>query len=233
MSSTQTAGPDRPSAWLDEGEVNPEWAPPAGDPVHPSRVRRGLVYGGALLSLALIVGLTYLAGGFEQRTDLLKPVEPGALIVTGPYELTFTEATAQQQQDADGKVTGWEVVVTGRARTTADETMAPEIYGDDSVFALRDPGSDLVAEPDAVDIGDDPDSYGSYSRRHLAPGLPPIGYRLTFDLPLEYRPGPTVRLGVFELVFEDTYLVSDEKRWDNSPYGFRIDLPLRVLPPEA
>ena len=125
VSSTQTAGRDRSPVWLDEGEVNPQWAPPAGDPVRPSRVRRGLVYGGTLLSLGLVVGLLYLAGGFEKRTDLLEQVPPGALIVSGSYEFRFTEATAQPETDTDGKPEGWEVVVVGQDRTPGDETMAP------------------------------------------------------------------------------------------------------------
>jgi hypothetical protein len=59
-----------------------------------------MVYGGMLLSLLLLVGLTYLAGGFEKRTDLLEQVQPGDLIVTGPYELRFTEATAKPDKDS-------------------------------------------------------------------------------------------------------------------------------------
>lgn len=230
MSTTQTTGPDRPAAWLDEGEVNPEWTTPAGAPVHPSRVRRGLVYGSVLLSLALVLGLIHLAGGFEQRTDLLEPVAPGALIVTGPYELSFTEATAQARVEEDGTTSTWEIVVIGRARNTGDESMAPTTFGDDSVFVLRDLVTEEVAVPSGTDIGDLID--GRSDRRSLPPGLPAMAYRLTFDLAAGFRPGPTIRFGVAELVYETKYLTTDEKAWDNGRYGFRMDLPLRVLPPD-
>lgn len=218
--------------WLDEGEVSAEWAAPVGDPPRRSQVRGPLVYGGVLLAVALIVGGLYLAGGFGYRTDLLTPIEPGELIVTGPYELNFTEATVQAKADVDsGEVESWEVVVIGRARVTGDESMAPPVYGGDSIFAVRDLASGVVAEPNGVDIGDDPGGFGSYDRRNLTPGLPPTGYRVTFDLPPDYTPGPTLRLGVAELAFESKYLTSDEKAWDNTQHGFRLDLPARVLPP--
>jgi hypothetical protein len=232
VSTVPTATSERPAAWLDEGGVNPEWAPPAGDSIHPSRVRRGLVYGGTVLSLLLVVGLLYLAGGFEKRTDLLEPVPPGELIVTGPYELRFTEATAQPDTNTDGKVEGWKVVAIGEARNTGDETMAPSVFGSDSVFAIKDPASPLTAAADLADFGPST-GYSVFARQHLAPGLPPIAYRVTFKLPPEYRPGGTIQLAVAELRYESPYLTSDEKKWDNGLFGFRLDLPLRELPPNA
>lgn len=66
----------------------------------------------------------------------------------------------------------------------------------------------------------------------MTPNLPPTGYRLTFPLPAEFRPGPTIRLGVADLVYEAKYLTTDEKAWNNDLRGSRIDLPLRVLPPK-
>jgi hypothetical protein len=229
VSNAQTTGPDRAAAWLDEGDVNPEWTPPAGDAVHPSRVRRGLVYGGVLLSLALVIGLLYLTGGFGKRTDLLEPVAPGTLIVTGPYELRFTEATAQPVTNTDGQVQGWKVVAIGEARNTGDETMAPSVFGNDSIFAVRDPASTLTAAADLADVGP-ATGYSIFDRRHLAPGLPPIEYRVTFRLPPEYRPGGIIRLGVAELEYESPYLTTDEMTWDNGLFGHQLELPLRELP---
>ena len=230
MSTLETASPDG-AAWLDEGEVSPEWTPPTGDPIHPSRVRRGLVYGAVLLSLALVIGLLYLTGGFRKRTDLLEPVAPGDLIVTGPYELRFTEATAQPDTDLDGKLEGWKVVAIGQARNTGDDTMAPSVFGSDGIFAVKDPASELTAAADLADFGPDT-GYSVYDRQHLAPGLPPIDYRVTFKLPPEYQPGDRIQLGVAELLYEAPYLTSDEKTWDNGLFGYRLDLPLRELPPE-
>jgi hypothetical protein len=233
VSTTQTTGHDRTGAWLDEGDVNPKWAAPAGEPIHRSRVRRGLVYGGVLLSLALVIGLLYLAGGFQKRTDLLERVEPGALIVTGPYEFRFTEATARPETNTDGNVEGWEVVAIGQARNTGDESMAPSLLGTNSVFAVKDPASALTGEAYTADLGSSLGGFGVFDRQHLAPGLPPIDYRVTFKLPPEYQPGTIVTLGVAELVYESPYLTTDEMTWDNSLFGFRVDLPLRTLPAEA
>jgi hypothetical protein len=232
VTATETKRPERqPGAWLDEGEVSPEWAPPAGNPVRRPRIPGSLIYGGVVLALVLVIAVLWGAGGFGQRTDLLRPVEPGAVFSTGPFELTFTEATAQQKLETDG-VMKWEIVVIGRARNTGDVTMAPPHVGPDRIFAIKDPDSDLRAEASNADIGDDPDSLGIHSRLHLTPNLPPTGYRLIFPLPAEFRPGPTIRLAVADLVYEAKYLTNDEKAWNNDLHGSRIDLPLRVLPPK-
>ena len=223
-SGTETA------AWLDEGEVSPEWAPPAGDPVRRPPVRAPFVYGGVLLALLLLLAVVWGAGGFTQRTDQLRPVEPGALISTGPFEFTFTEATAQQRRDLDKKLI-WEIVVIGQARTTGDETIAPNYYGDAGMFALRDVASNTIASPKSARIGE-VNAQGISPRQHLVPGLPATGYRLTFDFPISYQPGPTLVFGVVDLVYEKRSLVGHEEGWGNSTYGSRVDLPVRVLPPE-
>ena len=216
-------------AWLDEGAVPPEWAPPAGAPVRGSRRRGPLAYAAGLLGLALVIGLLHVTGGFGRRTDLFTPVAAGTLITTGPFELAFTEATAQPRTNYD-ETPGWEVVVIGRARTTGDETDAPSTFGDDGLFVLYDPATTRTELPYGTAIGPPTDSV--QDRGNLAPGLPTTDYRVTFRLPGDYVPGPTIDLGVAELVFESKYLTTDEKAWDNGLHGYRVQLPVRVLPAE-
>ena len=52
--------------------------------------------GSLVVAFALLIGLTWLAGGFDQRTDLRTVVAPGTTIATGPYEFTFTAGTVQR-----------------------------------------------------------------------------------------------------------------------------------------
>jgi len=120
-------------------------------------------------------------------------------------------------------------VVVGQARNTGDETMAPSVFGDDGIFAVRDPASALTAAADLADVGPST-GFSEFDRRHLAPGLPAIDYRVSFRLPPEYRPGGTIRLGVAELEYESPYLTTDEKTWDNGLFGHQLELPLRQLP---
>ena len=178
-----------------------------------------------LLSLALVVGLLYIAGGFKKRTDLLEPIEPGALIVTGPYELTFTEATAQPENDTDGQVEGWEVIAIGRARNTGDETMAPSVFGNDSVFVVKDPAGALTAEAYCADSA----AALVVSASSTASTWRRVCRRSTTASPSSCRRSTSraaaITLGVAELVYEDPYLTTDEKTWDNGLFGFRVDLP--------
>ncbi len=224
---TGTTHPERSAtAWLDEGKVNGGWAPPAGNPVRPPRVSGSLVYGGVLLLLVLLLITVWSLGGFGRRTDLLRPVQPGALISTGPFEFTFGEATAQRQRDNT-----WKIVVIGQARTTQDESIAPKYFGEYGMFVLRDPVTRTTALPDQATVGDQVGA-GDAGRIDLVPGLPLVPYRLTFPLPASYQPGRTIVFAVFDVVYEDTYLLTDEKQWHNGTYASRLDLPVRELPPQ-
>ena len=219
-----------PAAWLDEGEVSPQWAPPTGDPVRRTRVPGSLVYGGVVLALVLVMAGGWGAGGFDRRTDLIRPVEPGAVISTGPFELSFAEATAQQLLDTNGAVTEWEIVMIGQARTTGDVTIAPTYSGSEGMFTVWDPAAGILVSPKGASIGDYTPSFGGNERSLLAPGLPATGYRLSATFPADYRPGPTIRLLVADLVYRAKYLTSDEEAWDDQASGSGLDLPLRVLP---
>jgi hypothetical protein len=230
---TETTRREGPSGtWLDEGEVSPAWPAPAGNPARRPRVPGSLVYGGVVLALVLLIAIVWRAGGFAQRTDLLRPVEPGAIISTGPYEFSFTEATAQQQPDFNRGAPTWQIVIIGRARNLSDTSLIPPTLGGQSMFAIKDRASGLSAEPSNQQIGDASDKLGLYSRSALSPGLPSIGYRLVFPMPAEFRPGPTILLGVSDLVYRSKYLTNDKKAWDTALYGSRIDLPLRILSPQ-
>jgi hypothetical protein len=235
VTAAETVRPDGPPSgtWLDEGQVSPQWAPPAGDPVRRPRVPGALVYGGVVLVLVLLLAAVWGAGGFKQRTDLIRPVQPGALISTGPFELSFTEATAQQLLDSKGVVTEWEIVVIGQARTTGDVSIAPTYFGADGIFTIQDLAANITATPKSATIGDDTPTFGSNERSLLAPGLPATGYRLKVTLPASYQPGPTIRLLVADQVYRAKYLTTDEEAWDDQASGTGLHLPLRVVPPKT
>ena len=227
MPPTETSAPD--GAWLDEGEVSPQWPAPVGDPPHRS-ASGGLVYGAIALALVLVIGAIWGLGGFERRTDLLRNVAPGTLITTGPYEFRFTEATAQAKSDtAGGAITGWEIVMIGEARTTDDTSVSPDALGNDGMLVSKDDASGEIAVPDSTNYGQDQ----SYERNQLTPGLPRIAYTVTFKYANSYQPQPTIRLAVSELIYTTPYLASDEEGWKNGTYSFQYHLPVRVLPPIA
>ena len=71
-----------------------------------------------MISSLVVVGLAALVfgvwglGGFERRTDLLKPTATGTLITVGPYEFTFVSVTAQKKKDFNDAVT-WQLSAIG------------------------------------------------------------------------------------------------------------------------
>lgn len=211
--------------WLDNAPVQADWAAPVAPPA-PRRLPPGLVYGVVLLSLALIVATIWQLGGFERRTDTRLDRAPGTLLATGPFELTFTEATAQRTTRYD-ETTYWEVTAIGTGRTTGNTTLAPKYTGSYGMFASRDDVSGEVQVPTATHFGD----LELGGRNAFTPGLAPVRFTVTFEYSASYRPAPTVRLGVYQLEFRDTSLLRDgEKTWANGDSFYQLQLPVRVLP---
>ena len=214
---------------LDSGTVDPNWPPPPENPSNTD-VRRTipapLVYGSMLVVLVLLVVAVWGFGGFKKRTDLLKTLPPGTLFTTGPYEFRFTEATAQHKKDYDGTLY-WEVVMIGEGRTTGDESIAPNYMPSSGMFVSKDDITQQVSEPHIARMGD-----GGYDRNKFTPGLPLIPYTVVFKYADSYRPGPTIRFAVWDLVYGKHFLASDEEGWHNGTYGHQYYLPVRQLPAE-
>jgi hypothetical protein len=226
--TAQPPVPAEGAAWLDEGAIATDWSPPVGDPP----VRRGIpgwaIWTAGLLVLLLLGVVVWGLGGFRKRTDLLRPTPSGTTVNTGPYELTFIEATAQADLDEQGRIERWEVIVIGTGRTTGNQTENPRYFGDSSMFAAKDPGTGEIQGADSAALG----AEGRFDQRAFTPGLPPIRYALTFVFSPAYQPQPTVQLAVAGLEFTANYLTSEEKSWNNAIYGFRYDLPVTVLQPK-
>ena len=183
--------------------------------------------GSLVLAFALLIGLTWVAGGFEQRTDLRTVVAPGTTVTSGPYELAFTGGTVQKIKTyADAEV--YRVVLSGTGRVTGDEAMSPDSLN--WMFIAKDPGSPAYEEPENDQFGAE-DARGTTGGGFFTPGLPPIPYRLTFEFPAEtYEPGATIQLGVWILEYRDTSLLqTGDLRWAPSDRLYRYDLPLRRL----
>jgi hypothetical protein len=176
--------------------------------------------------VALLV-LVWALGGFERRTDLLRPTATGTLISTGPYELRFTGATAQQRTTYDDRSV-WRLTAVGEGRTTGDATIAPDYLGDDGMFVAKDTASGTIATPESQSFRPG----GFVSGSAFTPGLPLQPFRVEFELPGNYRPGATITFVVFDLEFRDNSLLGDqEPQWRNADEASRLELPVEVLPP--
>ena len=182
-----------------------------------------LVYGSILLVLVLLMVAVWGFGGFKRRTDLLKTVPPGTLITTGPYEFRFTEATAQHKKNYDDTLY-WEVVMIGAGRTTGNESISPNFMSSSGMFVSKDDATQQTSAPEIARMDEGSD------RHRFTPGLPLVAYSVVFKYPDSYRPGPTIRFVVWDLIYGKHYLASEEEGWHNGTYGHQFHLPVRVLP---
>jgi hypothetical protein len=203
--------------------TSPETVP---TPAEPSGRRAWVMVGSLVLALALLIGLTWAAGGFDQRTDLRTTIPPGTTIVTGPYELVFTAVTVQKKESFGDDLV-WEVVVSGTGRTTGDEAISPSSL--DWFFSVREPVSNTVVEPESQQFGatDRSLSGGSF----FTPGLAPVPYRLIFHLPATIDRPTSVQLGVWDLEYRDRSLLrTGELSWARADTYSLVDgLPVQQL----
>jgi hypothetical protein len=228
---TAPTASNQSTAGHNPAEVDPSWPPPSDsrgpDAAGRKAIPAPLLYGSILLALVLLVVAIWGFGGFKRRTDILKTVAPGALFTTGPYEFRFTEATAQHWTDYDGTVY-WEIVMVGEGRTTGKESISPSYMPNSGMFVSKDDVTQQIVQPDHVEMGEG----DSFDRRDFTPGLPLIPYSVVFKYDDRYRPGPTIRFVIWDVVYGKRYLASDEEAWHNGNFGSQLYLPVRVLPPK-
>ena len=96
-------------------------------PTYPEarRARTWWWFGSIGAAIALVIGLVWVAGGFEPRTDVRTEVAPGTTISTGPYELTFDRATVQKTRHFSEKRLVWEVVCTAAGEPPVTRPLRP------------------------------------------------------------------------------------------------------------
>jgi hypothetical protein len=219
--------PPPTQVWLDAGEVNSTWTAPEV-PARPwtrAPLPPGAVYLALVVSLALVGALILGAGGLERRRDILQSTAVGTAVTTGPYELRFTGATAQQRTRFDDTVQ-WRVTMTGEGRTTGEESIAPNYLGDFGMFVAKDEASGEVQVPQGQTFGPRQRIGGTFT-----PGLPLQPFAVQFDFSKDFRPQDRVMFVVYQLELRDASLLGNQdEEWRNAKSAYRFDLPLEVLP---
>lgn len=205
---------------------------PAG-PIQPvdRRGRTWWWFGSIGAAIVLIIGLVWVAGGFQPRTDTRTEVRPGTTISTGPYELTFDRATVQKTKHFSENQLVWEVVVHGSGRTTGDEAISPSSLT--WFMTARDPASETVLEPTLQGFrAAEPVASGG---NFFTPGLGPIPYRLTFQFPTSIDEPTSIDLGIWDLELRDRSLLqTGELSWARTnDFSVYPAMPLEQLPDDV
>ena len=202
-------------------------------PTYPEarRARTWWWFGSIGAATALVIGLVWVAGGFEPRTDVRTEVTPGTTISTGPYELTFDRATVQKTRHFSEKRLVWEVVVHGSGRTTGDQAIAPSSLN--WFTTARDPGSGTVLQPTMQ--GFRSVEQGASGGAFFTPGLGPIPYRLTFQFSGDLPMPSSIDLAVWELELRDRSLLqTGELDWARTNHvSVYPAMPLQQLPDDV
>jgi hypothetical protein len=185
------------------------------------RLRRGRVVTAVVAAaLVLVVGLVALLGGFRQRQDLFTPVPVGSVITTGPFEVTIEKATVRRASFDDG----WQVEVSGTARTTGDTSIAPETGDSGFVFA-RSASTREVQATKYVGLGS---ADVSTQLGFLAPGLPAVPW--TLDFTFTQPPGEELLVVVFEQEYTTPWIFGTEMGWRPGRHGSTLTLPVEQAP---
>lgn len=209
--------------WIDSEALDEDWPEPK-----PVRHRPlWLTAGVPVVVLGLLVTLVWTAGGFEKRSNNNILVEPGTLIESGPFEFTFTGATAQKNRDE-----GWTVRVIGSGRTTGESTERPKT-GESGAFVARDPKSREIQVPLTPEIGEKVTIESRPVTNHFTPGLPMVPITLELEFTDAYEPTANLMFLVLQQEFVDNTLTkTGEQTWNIVNSGSVMDLPVTLLPPE-
>jgi hypothetical protein len=194
----------------------------------PTRTRSRRIIGiVAVVSVVALLATVWRLGGFDEQQRPFQKTAPGTLISAGPFELTFTEATAQHVLKTDYRDASWKIIVIGTGRTTGNETIAPQIGGNGSMLLARNQTTGEVKSPESQAFGG-----GGYSHG-FTPGLPPVRYTVTFEFADGYRPADTLRFAVADQIYSNRALIKtdeDDEEWHNARDGWLMELPLSELP---
>ena len=178
-----------------------------------------------LVAVAVVFALLWVTGGFRKRTDLRIDVAAGQLISTGPYEFTFTKATAQRVNRFGSEVVV-QVFAIGTGRTTGTTSISPSTLS--PMFVAVDEATREIKENDGQRFGPG----GTFGHGNaFTPGLAPVEFTVTFEFSDNYRPGPELTFAVADLEFSDTTLLgTGEKSWNNADRQYVMTLPVTRLP---
>lgn len=186
-----------------------------------ARLRRGRMITAVVVGvLVLVVGVVALLGGFRPRADLLTPVQAGAVITSGPYEVTLEHATVQHRT-ADAE---WRVVVSGSARTTGTTSIDPPVGESSGFVYAKDRASGEVQASESIFLGGT--TYDD-SQATLTPGLAPVPWTVTFEF--KRPPGDEMLFVVFDQEYTNPYIFGDEMGWRPTDHAATLTLPLEKL----
>ena len=217
-----------PEQWAAPSEWAPpsEWAAPGGAPAQPRRriptAVKGLLIG--LLGLAVLIGGTWLAGGFEPR-DPLTEMAPGDPLDLGPVTVVLQEARAY----SSGQV---ELQATCQLTANSSDDGLRFAISDAVVSAALIGGVATDSESTLLNIGattEQTDQDTIHDRDALSPQLQPIPCLFIFAFPSDDF-GDKLAVVVAELVHIDLSNVrsasSDDPSWQLAIDRYVVVLPL-------
>lgn len=242
------------AVWVDDADIDPGWGAPdfaepaapgpvtdqaeatdqseATDPAAEEPERRGrrrrsrwVTVGVPVLVLALLISIVAVAGGFRARTDRAITVAPGTTLMTGPFELTFTEATIQEVNSYGDYERAQKVVVKGMAKNTWTESLLP----DERQFAAAGGDRAEVKDADYVQLENSVDRWNV-----LTPGLPAQPIQVEIEFSPTFDPKGKVLFLVSDLTYGDHSALQsgNEEAWDNDGDRYLMHFPVKRLPAE-
>ena len=224
---TESATQSAESTAQTDPEPGTDSEPGPGRPA-PQTGRRRLVVAVVAVAVVALLATVWRLGGLDEQQRPFQRVAPGTLIGAGPFELTFTEATAQHVLKTDYRGASWKITVIGTGRTTGNETIAPQISGTSSMLLARNQTTGEAKSPESQTFGSGESSHG------FTPGLPPVRYTATFEFREGFTPEDTLRFIVADQIYSSRALIKtgedDDAEWHNAGDGWRMELPLSELP---
>ncbi len=190
--------------------------PPAGG-VHRSVPALWIV----LIAIVMVVGGSWLGGGFQPATGRLARIPPGTEVDLGPLSVSVQSAQATERTGGS-----WTVYVFGRCRNNAE---APLISTRDrlvrNAFSMQHPVDREVTGEGSLFFGPG-ERIGSSTV--LNPGTPMVPCTLVFNPP-SFPDTDFISVGASVLEWIDASPTGEgDMVWSASRTGYRFEVPVSI-----
>ncbi len=180
------------------------------------------------VSLAVVIGLVWAGGGFEER-ESLTDAQIGEPLDLGPVEVIVQEAVRFDKFGTQMI----EVIGTCRSTEESSSSLSVLTISDMALAGLRGSDDQIYLSDDTQLTVGTVDTEGTVMREYLAPGMPAIPCVFEFEMPDETQFTDEIVFFVWKLVHVEQGNVKNDaetsKVWAQGPDGYRVEMPVTLV----
>lgn len=208
--------------WIDARALDPDWDPPTWHDRYRLRTKVLAI----IAALALVAGITWLAGGFKPEATVTD-VDWQTPSITGPVEITMLRAVYHPGSE----YTEPDITIEAMCRLVIDSATRVQATDVRQGIGMTFDGKPILRAERYVKFGAAPSSV--IPRGELSPGVGPTPCIIKGELPANQKPVAFVQVAILHQKWTNRGFASgDSEQWVVVRGGVRMKVPVTVLPEE-